>query len=72
MAKHLGRCLQAWEVVHHKNGVKDDNRLENLQLVSDQRHEQLTILENRIHYLELENKRLAQLLSRQARGRMKD
>ena len=52
IAKSLGRCLHSWEIVHHKNGNRLDNRLENLQLVTDDRHKQITILENRIKILE--------------------
>jgi hypothetical protein len=41
MEEHLGRKLEKGEVVHHKNRVTDDNRLENLELMSHGEHSRL-------------------------------
>lgn len=66
MAKYLQRNLLSWEVVHHRNGIKDDNRLENLELLPHGKYHltdtvsksKIATLQKKIISLEKENQLL--------------
>jgi hypothetical protein len=67
-----GPLLQGWHV-HHMNGIKDDNRLENLMALSPRSHREhhartVDLLRARIRKLERE---LSSLKSRSKRPRKK-
>lgn len=38
METHIGRELQENEIIHHINGIRDDNRLENLEITNRSSH----------------------------------
>lgn len=45
MEKQIGRCIRKDEVVHHKNHIRNDNRIENLELMTFKEHSSLHMRE---------------------------
>ena len=62
VAKHLGRPLQTWEHVHHIDGSKQNNSIENLELVDNKTHAVITALERENNRLKTELDHLRAIL----------
>ena len=58
MANKLGRIITKFEHVHHINGIKDDNRPENLELVNATQHNLITKMQSEIDRLGIELKNM--------------
>ena len=52
MSEILGRPLETWEIIHHKDGNRANNHPSNLELHPSSEHITITRLQNRVKQLE--------------------
>ena len=62
MEKHLGRFLRPNEVVHHKNEIRNDNRLCNLEIMTASKHAKMPHLNKRGHPPRVHKKKALKIL----------
>jgi hypothetical protein len=74
MENYLGRSLSSKEIIHHKNGDKKDNTVDNLEIVNASAHLSYHAKLRGIEYVELTCINCGKLFKKQAkeeRGRIK-